>query len=645
MLLSAEWLETDGLGGFASGTVGSIRTRRYHSLLTAATENPSVRVTLVKGFEVWLVCEGSEDRIFLSSQRYHPGIVFPNGITRLQSFEINPWPTWRFKIQAAATIEHQLFMLRGAPVVVCSWTLRNADKNYSFFVRPLLSATNLHDLQRYNKNIDQRCSTRKDGVIIRPFRATPDILMISNGTFIPDADWYMNFLYEEELSRGYDHTEDLASPGVFNFNLKDGEEAQLILSSEELVSSRGLNLALPAARLVTKFREVELAWRKPLSNLERAGRSFIVKRGSSSSIIAGYPWFGEWARDTFISMRGLTISNGELQLAKEIFCSWLNLLSEGMFPNKLPERPEESKIELEYNSVDAPLWFIVSAYEFIKAAQVRTFPLDRLFEKQLLGAIDQIMTKYINGTRFGIHADTDGLITYGQEGLALTWMDARINNSPVTARNGKAVEIQALWINSLHIATELGLNFKNELNRAQSSFEERFWNKELGCLYDLVDGDGITGTADATLRPNQIFAVGGLPFQLIHGERALRLINILERDLLTTCGLRTLNISSPSYRGSYQGSQPERDASYHQGTVWPWLIGPFIEGWLRVHTNLKDGRKRAQKKFIQPLQKKMEGYAAGGFVTELADGNSPFHPRGAPFQAWSLAELLRVGNV
>ena len=381
---------------------------------------------------------------------------------------------------------------------------------------------------------------------------------------------------------------------------------------------------------------LELQRRKELNGrLNRSADSYIVKRETGKTIIAGYPWFTDWGRDTFIALRGLTIATGKLDIAEQILCEWAGTVSDGMLPNKFPDHGSTP----EFNSVDASLWFIIAVHDFFKAADENHFKIqDR---KLLQQACDQILNGYLRGTRYRIHMDDDYLIAAGEPGVQLTWMDAKVGDWVVTPRIGKPVEIQALWLNALRIAAEWSPEWKSFFEQGCENFQRRFWNAEGGYLFDVVDADHASGKNDSSFRPNQIFAIGGLPFQIIKGHQADRVVEAVESRLLTPFGLRTLAPGSPAYMPRYVGGVTERDGAYHQGTVWPWLIGAFVEAWLRVRDNTHDAKVTAKMRFIAPLIEHLD-QAGLGHISEIMDAEPPHTPRGCPFQAWSLGEMIRI---
>jgi predicted glycogen debranching enzyme len=365
-----------------------------------------------------------------------------------------------------------------------------------------------------------------------------------------------------------------------------------------------------------------------------------VHRDGGKTIVAGYPWFTDWGRDTFIALRGLCLATGRLKDAREILLAWAATVSEGMLPNRFPDAGDTP----EYNSVDASLWFVIAVHDFFEEAAAAKHRISGDDRKALEHAVSKIVDGYARGTRFNIHLDDDGLLAAGEPGAQLTWMDVKIGEWVVTPRIGKPVEVEALWLNALRIAGKESPAWFAMFEKGRLAFVERFWNEADGCLYDVVDVDHQPGTVDATFRPNQILAVGGLPLSLLDTNRARRVVDNVEARLWTPLGLRTLDPGRPDYKPRYIGGVRDRDGAYHQGTVWPWLAGPFIEAWLRVREFSPDAVREAKQQFLEPLLQHLEK-AGLGHVSEIADGGPPHTPRGCPFQAWSLGELLRLSKI
>jgi predicted glycogen debranching enzyme len=630
-----EWLETDGLGGFAMGPVIGPRTRRYHGLLVTATTPPTGRVMLVSGLDVTVETPGG--RWALSAQRYAGGTTTGDGDPHLESFAHEPWPTWTFHLPDGTRIAHELFMRAGARKVFVAWRLLSGQTWARLAVRPFLAGRDFHGLMHENAALSFHPELDTGKVRFRPYAGGHGISIASNGAYHHQPFWYRRFLYEEELRRGLDCEEDLASPGELTFELGGGEAA-LILGAEgdAPVAERERLTALQALEMA---RAVERDRRNGLGDArDRAADQYLVARGAGRTVIAGYPWFGDWGRDTFIALRGLALARGRTLEAIEVLAAWAGLVSEGMLPNFFPDATGVP----EYNTVDASLWYVVAVSEAIADAGATLAATER---RRLVDAVEAILVGYAKGTRFGIHATDDGLLAAGVPGQQLTWMDARVDGNVITPRIGKPVEVQALWLNALAAAGVLGApssaRWSGLFERGRASFEARFWDEARGRLHDVVDCDHVAGTVDARMRPNQILAVGGLPLTLLPPTRALRLVRAVEASLLTSLGLRTLAPDEPGYRPRYGGGVIERDGAYHEGTVWPWLMGPFVEAWVRVHGNDVEKLRDARARFVEPLAAELET-AGLGHLPEVADGDAPHRPGGCPFQAWSLGELLRL---
>jgi len=628
---AAEWLEADGLGGFASGTVGGARTRRYHALLLAATTPPTGRYVLVNGCDAWIEREGQ--RFPLSTQRYAPDVASPDGERYLESFTPVPWPTWRFRLPDGTEVEQQLVVPHRSPRVMLSWKVRPAAAGARLVVRPFLSGRDYHALHHENPAFRFDAAQAGDGVTWRPYDGVPGVRASSNGAYAHAPLWYRGFLYTEERARGQDCIEDLASPGSFTWDLSGGEA---LLSFEVESDDARSELRADVAQLRTAERRRRERFPSPL---HRAADAYLVRRGAGMTIVAGYPWFTDWGRDTFIALRGLCLAGGRLDDARDILLQWADAVSEGMLPNRFPDRGGEP----EFNAVDASLWYVIAVHEYCAAVAAAGGRLRQSDRRVLEQAVQRILTGYADGTRYRIHADQDGLLASGQPGVQLTWMDAKVGDWVVTPRIGKPVEVQALWLNALRIGggTPAPSRWTALLERGTAAFLARYWNAAGGYLHDVVDVDHKPGTVDPAFRPNQIFAVGGLPFPVLNGARARQVVDAVERRLLTPLGLRSLAPGEPGYAARYEGGVVERDGAYHQGTVWPWLLGAFVEAWVRVRGGTVAAKRQARQLFFEPLLAHLNE-AGLGHISEIADAEPPHRPRGCPFQAWSVGEALRL---
>jgi predicted glycogen debranching enzyme len=629
---SAEWLEADGLGGFAMGTVDGIRTRRYHGLLIHAVTPPTGRMALVNGFEAWVDLDGLS--LAITSQRYAPGAVHPDGASRLASFAAEPWPRWTFDLGPGLSLEQELFVRHGQPLCVLRWRLSAPAAAARLRVRPLLSGRDSHRLQRANDAF--RFEPEGEGALRtwRPYQGVPEILSLSNGEYSHAPEWYRQFLYAEERARGLDDLEDLASPGVLTFDLNQSDAVWMVAAGTP--GTRTLLTGADPETLARGLAAHEERRRGAFATpLDRAADAYRVARATGRTLVAGYPWFTDWGRDTFVALPGLCLATGALDDARRILLEWSAAVSEGMIPNRFVEPGGVP----EYHSVDASLWYVVAVHRWLDAMAAASAPLAAADRVLLRAAIQTILEAYTRGTRHGIEADDDDLLRAGEPGVALTWMDARHGDREVTPRVGKPVEVEALWINALWVGGAFDPRWRHACERALESFGARFWNEERGCLYDVVDVDHRPGAIDATLRPNQILAVGGLPFPLVADERARSVVQIVERELMTPLGPRSLAPSEPGYVGHYRGGPSERDCAYHQGTVWPWLMGPFVEAWVRARGGTDAARREARERFVLPMLSHLDQTGLG-HLAEIADGDPPHDSRGCPFQAWSLGELL-----
>ena len=625
----SEWLEADDSGGFASGPVYGPRTRRYHALLLAATTPPTGRIALVNGLEAWI--DTGAERYPISSQLYAPDVIYPDTSRSISCFVAKPWPQWTFTLLDSAELLHEIFVQPDSCETILRWRRTKGTGPCVLNVRPLLSGRDYHSLHHENGAFRFDASVSGGNVSWRPYGRLPAITALTNGTYRHDPTWYRGFLYSEERDRGLDDIEDLASPGMFTFDLADVEPATIVLrTGDGLTGSAG-----PYAEALAVS---ERGRRTGVSSaLALSARSYRVFRTGGQTLVAGFPWFTDWGRDTFIAMRGLVLALDELAVAERILSAWVGTVSQGMLPNRFPDQGETP----EYNAVDASLWFIVAVHEFLLCCDAAHREVAGGLRDAFRDACLAILEGYTAGTRYGIRADADGLLKAGVAGLQLTWMDAKTGDHVVTPRIGKPVEIQALWYNCLRIAgLRWAPHWSEVADRVQPVFEQRFTNPA-GGLFDIVDADGVDGATDASVRPNQIFAVGGLPFPLLQGEPATRVVDIVEANLLTPLGLRSLSPDDAAYIGKYRGGPAARDGAYHQGTVWPWLAGPFVDAWLSVRGRSPQAKAEAAARVLPPFMAHLD-QAGIGHVSEVADGDAPHTPGGCPFQAWSLGELIRI---
>lgn len=640
-----EWIEPDGLGGFASGTAAGIRTRRYQALLLVAMAPPTGRVVLVNGLDAWI--ETPAGRFPLSSQRYEPGVVHPDGATYASAFSAEPWPRWTFAFADGTTIAYEIVVEPPTPGVALAWRRTAGAGPCRLTVRPFFSGRDYHSLHHENSAFRFDPEEESGHLVWRPYAGIPPIHALTNGVYAHQPEWYRNFRYDEERARGLDATEDLASPGTFEWDLDEGEAVLLFgaeIDGRSIVPVAATGAAPARGKAldyVTSLRAREATRRAQFhTRLHRAADGYLVSRGSGKTIVAGYPWFTDWGRDTFIALRGICLAADRVDDARRILLEWTNAISKGMLPNRFPDHGEAP----EFNSVDASLWFVIAVHDLFDAADRLATPLSTRDRSTLDGAVDAILEGYSEGTRFGIGAQDDGLLAAGVVGVQLTWMDAKVGDLVITPRIGKPVEVQALWLNALALAGRRSAKWRDAFKRGERSFQARFWNESAGWLYDVVDVDHQPGVVDPACRPNQIFAVGGLPVTLVPTQQARRAVDAVEARLWTPLGLRSLAPDEPGYIGHYGGGVLARDGAYHQGTVWPWLLTPFVEAWVRARGNKPSVKKEARERFLAPLLHQLDD-AGLGHVSEIADGDAPHAPNGCPFQAWSVGEALRLDRV
>lgn len=636
-----EWLETDGRGGFAMGTASGIRTRRYHGLLMgdAPEGGGEERFLLVNGVDAHITLGGETHP--LSTQRYAPGVLAPEGLRFLVSFTHLPWPTWTFLLPGDVTVVHDLFIPQGGAGTVLSWRLTRSHPDVTLTVRPFLSGRDFHALHSENDRYRFDAVSRDQEVRWAPYDGVPGVVAAHTGVYRHDPLWYRRFEYPEELARGFDGMEDLAAPGAFTFSLSRTPSLLVFAPADARSATRPDAPSLLAHGRAEARRTERARRRASPTALHRAAAAYLVRRGTRDTIIAGYPWFGDWGRDTFIALRGFCLATGNLDRARAILLAWSDLVSDGMLPNRFLEHGAEP----EYHSADAALWYVIDVYEYLDAVRRGDQPGHRLpaaDRRRLLGAAVDIVERYAAGTRHRIGADEDGLLAAGVQGLQMTWMDAKIGDWVVTPRVGKPVELQALWLNALHLAGRTDRRWAALSALGRAAFRRRFWNADRGSLFDVVDVDHVRGTVDARIRPNQILALGGLPLPILDpaSAEAIALLGTVTEHLVTPLGLRSLAPGEEGYCPRYEGGPRARDGAYHQGTVWPWLTGPYVDAWIRVHGDSARVR-RDVRRVLRPLRDHLR-VAGLGHVSEIADGDPPHTPRGCPFQAWSVSELLRV---
>jgi len=629
---SREWIEANGLGGWASGTIAGCHTRRYHGLLVAATRPPVGRMVLLSKLAETLAVGG--ERFELDTNRY-AGAVHPHGHELLTSFSLDPMPTFVYDAGGVKLVK-TVAAIHGENTTVVLYDVLEAPAPFTLELRPLIAYRDYHALQHANDAIRFANASFREGVFrARPYDGVPELfLQVAKSSFAAEPDWYFRFEYARELERGLDAHEDLFCYGAFRRQLVTGDRFGVIVSTGE-VAGRDPVALIEKERARRKLVAESAGLDDDVSRtLARAADAFVVRRGEDlRTIIAGYPWFTDWGRDTMIALPGLCLATARHDDAKKILRVFARSADHGMLPNRFPESGEKK----EFNTVDATLWFFVAAQRYLEASGDDEFVLG-----ELMPVFEDILAWHDRGTRYGIRVDDDGLLRAGEPGTQLTWMDAKVGDWVVTPRHGKPVEIQALWYNALSILADWRKRAGNpdgaavllaRAKRVKERFVELFWNAEASCLFDVVDGD----RRDASIRPNQVLALS-LPYPLLPKDKARAVLNVIEEKLLTPYGLRSLSPDDPAYRGRYEGDAVVRAASYHQGTVWSWLLGPYADAL--VKTSGAVGKTKARK-VVERLTPHLRE-AGLGTVSEIFDGDAPHAPRGCPAQAWSVGEALRV---
>lgn len=627
----AEWIETNGLGGWASSSLSGCNTRRYHGMLVAATKPPTERMVLINKLDEIIVV--NDEFIQLNTNKFREAIS-PQGYLLMNEFKKDLFPEFIFEAKGFV-IKKTVAMVHGENTTIILYNVLKAPTSFTFKLLPLISGRDYHSLHTANELFDKKCTFANGLFSTKPYPATPEIFIsIPNASLREDPNWFYQFDYPIERYRGAECEEDLFNHGTFSLKLNAGDSFGVILSTENPTGKDAFQLFEQERQRRLQLLEGK-SNNSTLRQLNLAANQFIVKRSENlKTVIAGYHWFTDWGRDTMISLPGLCLTTGKFDDAKRIIKAFAESVQNGMIPNRFKDGNEAP----EYNNVDGTLWFFVAVYKYLQTTQDKTFILT-----EILPVLKDIVDHHFNGTLFNIKVDEDGLLHAGEVGQQLTWMDAKVGDWVVTPRMGKPVEIQALWYNCLKIFAALldenhqpqdAAAMNESAQKAKDSFLSKFWNPEGNYLYDLI---GEHNQADDSIRPNQLFAIS-LPFQLLEGEKAQAVFNCVEEHLYTPVGLRSLSPNDENYYGLYQGDGRRRDASYHQGTVWSWLLGPYVDVMMHVGG---DHAHRLSQKVVSNFEYHLEESCIGS-VSEIFDGDAPHHPRGCIAQAWGVAEVLRV---
>jgi predicted glycogen debranching enzyme len=613
-----EWLVTDGLGGYAMGTATGLRTRRYHGLLVPSVGGPAERMLGLVSLEAVLAI--GDARVALATDEWGGGNVSPRGCELLVSFQLEDGvPRWRWQI-GDVVVERELAMGRGRAAVGVVHRIVRADRPIRLELTPLCTWRNVHGERfAYGTPVVEPVV---DGFVFE------NAFRVGGAGWTQGGEWYTGVRAREEAARGLNDREDVWAAGTFSTFLTPGEV------HEVSAAAAPLDGPLPSASEMiadARTRAADLVRRASVTDdvdaqLVLAADSFTITTSGRPTAVAGYPWFGEWSRDLMTSYEGLYLATNRSEEGREVLRTSAATVSEGMLANTADTG------SLEYNTIDGTLWFVHALERHVASTG------DQDLGAELAPVVDEIIEHHLAGTRYGIHVDpADGLLAGGAEGAALTWMDARINGVPVSARSGKPVEVNALWIRALEVAASMSPDAKSAARHsdlaatARRSFRARFVRLDGGGLFDVVDGPF---GDDASVRPNQLLAVS-LPNPALGGDHdaARAAVDACRRTLLTPLGLRSLSPDDPAYRRFHRGGPADRDAAYHEGTVWPWLIGPYVDAARAVGVPLEG--------ILDGLDAHLGEWGLGS-VSETADGSAPHDATGCPFQAWSVAEVLRV---
>jgi predicted glycogen debranching enzyme len=648
-----EWLITNGIGGYASSTVLGINTRKYHGLLVAALNPPGERTVCLSKLDEDLFW-GKE--IFRLGSNEFNDTIYPQGYKFVKQFSVSPFPTYNYSFNGL-DISKTVFMPKFHNATSVIYKVENhSDKVAKLVIYPMMTCRHFHNVTDRRKNpliFSQKQGSKE---VLLTFKDTFVSCCITDGEFKAKPNWINQLLYRDEANRGESSHDDCYQPGTFEVTILPESERTFVLtataSHNEQENRQILDLlggsvdqALDAynreldqkGQLLDDFyalhKEVPMTdW---MNWILQAADAFVVQNvQGKKSVIAGYHWFEPWGRDTFISLPGLFLVTGRYQDAQDILSNFIQHSKDGLIPNFIADKSAQPA----YNTVDGTLWYINAVLQHLKYTGNFNF-----IKQHLWNTLKTIIEKHEKGTQFNIHLDSDGLIAHGSR---LTWMDATVDEKEITPRTGKAVEIQALWYNALKTMELLAREFDEQelatkygafANKARLSFNQKYWNAKKGCLYDVLEPSSV----DASMRPNQILAVS-LDYSMIDNTKAKQIVDSVNNELVTPYGLRTLSLDDPKFVGKCEGNRRSRDNAYHNGTIWPWLLGPFITAYIKTYGAESETRNVAQEKFVLPLLK-LTIYNGGlGTINEIFDCDPPNEPRGCIAQAWSVAEPLRA---
>ena len=625
--LSREILRTNRAGSYSSTTIVGCNTRKYHGLLVCPIDElGGDRFVLLSSLDVTVV--NNESSFNIGLRKYKGDYFSPKGHKYIEDFDTEIIPMMIYRV-GGVILKQERILVHYEEQFLVRFTVLEANEPMKFQIRPLLAFRNIHQLTHANMVANTKVENVKNGIKARLYDGFPwlNMQLSVKADYVHVPDWYHGVEYIEEQKRGYDYSEDLFVPGFFEFEAKEGDV--IVFSA----STREENPAGFKKKFTTTVAN-KIPRNSFINCLQNAAQQFIVKRGDSTLLIAGFPWFGAWGRDTFIALPGLALARQKEVLFTEVLDTQVRKLRNGLFPNM------GSDDNPAYNSIDAPLWFFWSVQNYLENGGGKDA------WKRYGEACRSIITAFRTGTAFNIHMRENGLIYAGEPGKALTWMDAIVHGVPVTPRRGYAVEINALWYNAVCFSLEMARKAKDTAffreyeslpALIKQSFLDLFWSEKLGYLADYVnDEEG----ANTFVRPNMVIAAS-LPYSMLDCEKMKKVMDVADQYLVTPRGLRTLSPSNPKYKGIYLGNQEERDNAYHQGTVWPWLLGPFCDGWLRIYG--KQGVHKVRK-LIYGFEEVMNEHGVSS-ISEIYDGDPPHTARGSISQAWSVGELIRIIDI
>jgi len=624
--LSREMIRSNRAGSYSSTTIVGCNTRKYHGMLVCPVDQlGGERYVLLSTMDLTVV---NNDKSFNIGIRKFKGDYFnPKGHKYIEDFNADSIPSRIYRV-GGVLLKLERLLVHYEEQFMQRLTILEASESMKIQMKPFLAFRSIHELTHANLSANTKVDYIENGIRARLYEGFPYLHMqySTNVEFVPVPDWYRGIEYPEEQQRGYDYSEDLFTPGFFEFEAKEGDVIVFSASTKEEKTSG----------LKQKFTKT-VSGKIPRSNfincLKNAAQQFIEKRGGKTVLIAGYHWFGAWGRDTFISLPGLALARHKLALYRDVMDTQVERMRDGLFPNS------GNANNLAYNSIDAPLWFFWSLQQYLEQKGTDCW-------ERYGNAAKSVLYAFKNGTAYNIKMRENGLIYASAQGKALTWMDAVVHGVPVTQRAGYAVEINALWYNAVCFALEMAKESRDKKfitefgylpELIKKSFLELFWDDKTGSLADYVNDDEGKNTF---VRPNMVIAVS-LPYSMLDKEQMKKVLDVADKELVTPRGLRTLSPRNRLYKGIYIGNQEERDSAYHQGTVWPWLYGPFCEGWLKVYGQQGVAKVR---KLIYGLEEVMSE-AGISTLSEIHDGDPPHAPRGAISQAWSVGEVLRIIDI